>query len=332
MPDPNLLTFTVMKNEGPFIIEWVAWQRLMGVDSILVLTNDCTDGTVEILDELDAMGLVTHLPNPCEISPRASAMRMKPHMTGIAYARLTPHWRNADYVFLTDVDEFPLLRDGDTTLKELLARLNWPDVLTMPETVFGTGDVLTFEDRPVTAQFTRSSGLNPGKWRSRRGFKSISRVARGLSIRNHRPVAKEDFAAKLRWLDGSGRDFPLELRHVHQKGSDARGMFDLITLNHYTLRSLESFLVKHLRGDAVAEGRIDKVYFRRRNQVASPNEGMLDHQSRLEDEIAKLKKNNRLAELHIASVAAHKTEIAQLKSTHFYREILELVRPAAANG
>ncbi len=56
MADPTLLTFTVMKNEGPFILEWVAWQRLMGVDHILVFTNDCDDGTDAILDELDRMG------------------------------------------------------------------------------------------------------------------------------------------------------------------------------------------------------------------------------------------------------------------------------------
>ena len=69
MNEPRILTFTVMKNEGPFILEWVAWQRLIGVDRIVVLTNDCDDGTDAILDQLDRLALVRHLPNPVEAVP-----------------------------------------------------------------------------------------------------------------------------------------------------------------------------------------------------------------------------------------------------------------------
>lgn len=324
MTDPTLLTFTVMKNEGPFILEWVAWQRLMGVDRILVFTNDCDDGTDALLDELDRLGIVTHLPNPMEIAPLGSPMRESPHLTGINYARRLRSWREADYIFLTDVDEFPLLRGGDADLKALLKRLDWPDVLTMAETIFGTGDILAFEDRPVTQQFTRSASMAPGKWRSRRGFKSITRNMPRLGIRNHRPIAKEGVAESLRWLDGSGQDFPQDMRPVHQKGADARGMFDLVTLNHYTLRSLESFLVKQDRGDAVASERINDTYFRRRNQVMAENVEMLAHGPRLEAEIAALKRNTRLAELHLASVEAHKTKIVELKRSALYRDLLHL--------
>jgi len=330
--DPTLLTFTVMKNEGPFILEWVAWQRLMGVDHILVLTNDCDDGTDAMLDRLDRMGLVEHLPNPLMISAADSLLRKSPHLSGISYGRRLRSWREADYIFLTDVDEFPLLRGGDHDLKSLLARLDWPDALTMVETVFGTGDIVQFVDRPVTRQFTRSASMRPGKWRSRRGFKSITRNIPRLAIRNHRPIAKAPVAQGLKWCDGSGNDFPQELRTAHQKGTDARGMFDLVTINHYTLRSLESFLVKQDRGDAVAEGRIDQTYFRRRNQIAADNTEMLTHADQLEDAIADLKRNSRLAELHLASVEAHKAKIARLKETPLYDEILAVAGLAPVDG
>lgn len=332
MPEPTLLTFTVMKNEGPFVIEWVAWQRLLGVDRIIVLTNDCDDGTDGILDELERMGALMHLPNPLEVAPPDAEMRRQPHLTAIAYGKRLRAWRDADYVFLSDVDEFPLLRGGDATLKDLLRRLDWPDVLTMAETLFGTGDVLAYKDRPVTQQFTRSASMTPGKWRSRRGFKSITRVDPRLVIRNHRPIAKAEVAGDLTWLDGSGNPFPNDLRHVHHKGADARGMFDLVTVNHYTLRSLESFLVKHARGDAVVEDRIDKTYFRRRNQVVNENTEMLAHADRLDDEIARLKANPRLADLHVAAVDAHKAKIAKLKASPFFGELCELAGLAPADG
>ncbi len=275
---------------------------------------------------------MTHAPNPIAIAPKGSDLRKQPHLAGINYARLTRQWREADYVFLSDVDEFPLLRAGDADLKALMARLGWPDVLTLAETLFGTGDVLRFEDRPVTEQFTRSASMTPGKWRSRRGFKSITRVGARVAIRNHRPVANAKIAPGLHWLDGSGRDFPMELRHVHQKGTDARGMFDLVTLNHYTLRSLESFLVKHARGDAVAEGRLDKTYFRRRNQVVSPNTEIQARSDDLAEAIAGLKANPRLSDLHDAAVETHRAKIRSLTKTPLYADLLDLAGLTPVDG
>ena len=333
--EPTLLTFTVMKNEGPFIIEWVAWQRLMGVDNILVLSNDCDDGTDDMLNQLDRMGVVRHLPNPSQLAPAASALRRQPHMTGIAYAHRLREWRDADYIFLTDVDEFPVPHGETGTLKNLLARLDYPDALTMSETVFGTSGIVEFDDSPVTAQFSLSSSTRPGKWRSRRGFKSITRNDPRLVIRNHRPIAKKDVAGELRWLDGSGRDFPVELRHVHQKGWDARGTFDLVALHHYALRSVESFLVKAARGDAVVPDRIDRSYFKTRNQRFERNTSMLTHQPALAAEIDRLKGDARLADLHDRAVSAHRAKIDKLKATPLFGELLEMVEgtPApAADG
>ena len=42
--------FTVvstMKNEGPYILEWVAHYKALGFDRIVVCTNDCEDTTVD---------------------------------------------------------------------------------------------------------------------------------------------------------------------------------------------------------------------------------------------------------------------------------------------
>ncbi len=324
MPAPTLLTFTVMKNEGPFILEWLAWQRLMGVDRALVLTNDCDDGTDHLLDALDREGVLRHLPNPVVALPPGT--EVQPHTAGIAYAKKLRDWQEADYVFLSDVDEFPVIRNGTVTLKTLLAELDHPDVLSLSETVFGTGDVHGFEDRPVTAQFLKSTSTRPGKWRSRRGFKSITRNDPRLVIRNHRPIAREKVAGQLRWLDGSGRDFPTELRHIHQKGGDARGTFDLAMIHHYALRSLESFLVKHARGDAVVAGRVDATYFKRRNQLVEENKDMLAHQPALEAEITRLKSLPGIAERHEAAVAAHRAKIDQLKTTPLYEQLLQLAK------
>ena len=44
-----------MRNEGPFIVEWVCWYRMLGFD-VLIATNDCTDHSVALLDRLAEEG------------------------------------------------------------------------------------------------------------------------------------------------------------------------------------------------------------------------------------------------------------------------------------
>ncbi|HSF91360.1 MAG TPA: glycosyltransferase family 2 protein, partial [Paracoccaceae bacterium] len=52
-----------MKNEGPFIPEWVAYHRAIGFTDIIICSNDSTDGTTELLDALDAGGYIKHFKN-----------------------------------------------------------------------------------------------------------------------------------------------------------------------------------------------------------------------------------------------------------------------------
>ena len=45
-PSGRTLIVTCMKNEGPFILEWLAYHRMIGVDDFLIYTNDCDDGRI----------------------------------------------------------------------------------------------------------------------------------------------------------------------------------------------------------------------------------------------------------------------------------------------
>ncbi len=58
------LIITCMKNEAPFILEWVAYHRSIGFTDFLVFTNDCDDGTVELLDTLAKHDVLTRMRQP----------------------------------------------------------------------------------------------------------------------------------------------------------------------------------------------------------------------------------------------------------------------------
>ena len=52
-----------MKNEAPYILEWVAHHRAVGFDNFLIYTNDCTDGTDAVLARLQDLGILQHRNN-----------------------------------------------------------------------------------------------------------------------------------------------------------------------------------------------------------------------------------------------------------------------------
>ena len=61
---PRYMIVTAMKNEGPYILDWIAHHLSIGFEHFFVATNDCDDGTDRILDRLAELGHVTHVPNP----------------------------------------------------------------------------------------------------------------------------------------------------------------------------------------------------------------------------------------------------------------------------
>jgi hypothetical protein len=51
------------KNEGRFLLEWIAYHRVIGVTDFLIYTNDCEDGSPDLLDRLQELGIVIHVQN-----------------------------------------------------------------------------------------------------------------------------------------------------------------------------------------------------------------------------------------------------------------------------
>ena len=94
---PRVTAVTCVKNEGPFLLEWVAFHRLIGVTDFLIYSNDCDDGTEPLLDALAPWGVV-HLPNPA----RGRSYQME----ALRHAARQEVVRGADWVWIADVDEF----------------------------------------------------------------------------------------------------------------------------------------------------------------------------------------------------------------------------------
>ncbi|MDZ7905427.1 MAG: glycosyltransferase family 2 protein [Cypionkella sp.] len=52
-----LMALSTMKDEGPYVVEWVAHHLAVGFTDVMVYTNDCSDGTDTILKHLESLGI-----------------------------------------------------------------------------------------------------------------------------------------------------------------------------------------------------------------------------------------------------------------------------------
>ena len=307
--DPRVFVATCMKDEGPFILEWLAWHKSIGVTDVVVFTNDCSDGTDRLLDRLQDLGELMHLPNPALATGDTAYQPL-----ALNYAQYLRPMREADFFISMDVDEFINIRAGEGYLSDLFAAAGPFDVLSMTEVNHGANRREHYQRGWLTEQFPAHQSDKPGVRKSRRGIKSIVRLSHQVDrLRNHRPDMGVERGPVL-WLDGSGRVQKTLAADRSQNGLDCRGTYDLVRLEHFALRSLDSYLTKMHRGDVVVSGkRVSQYYWRSRNgnEIASGGYGHIAarahayHRTRFESDTA-------LMDLHEACCVAHEARIKAL--------------------
>ena len=328
----HITAVTCVKNEGPFLLEWIAFNRLIGVSHFLFYSNDCTDGTDRLLDALARAGVVRHRPNP--------AKGRNFQMEALKDAKRRPVVTRADWVWVADVDEFLNIHTGDHTIPDLAAACGDPAAISVTFQFMANGGVETFADRPVISQFLDSH--NPDIWCGETAIEVKTLVHKRFPLHYygaHRPFHRlDDARAKgLRWTDGSGRDVPRPfLRRANKRRLrkfPAKGARSLATLNHYALRSLDSYLVKNDRGDVNREHRaFDDTYWRERNDPAWRDDSILRYLPRLEAEIAALKTLPDVARLHDEAVHLHRARRDALLAMPAYQDMRSTLRQAAPYG
>lgn len=265
-----------VKNEGAFLLEWLAHHRACGVSDFLVFSNDCDDGTEAMLDRLQALGWLTHVRNP---GPHGEG----PQWAALKQADRHPLVTGADWVLPLDIDEFVNVHVGDRTIPALLSALPEATAITLTWRLFGNAGVVEYRDAPVTETFTRAApAILHWPWRALL-FKTLVRNDGSYGkLGVHRPRAP--LAGRLaaqRWFDGSGRVLPAAFHRGRIFSDVGRDHHALVQLNHYPLGAVESFLLKRDRGRAVhAASGLDAGYWVERNFAAEEDRSILGLQSR----------------------------------------------------
>ncbi|MEO0401715.1 MAG: glycosyltransferase family 2 protein [Pseudomonadota bacterium] len=235
-----------MKNEAPYIIEWVAYHRAMGVDNFLIYTNGCEDGTSEILDRLQEMGVLQHRNND-------EWKGNSPQQYALNQSLNEPLIKNANWIIHIDVDEFMNVRTGNGTLQDFFDAVPDATNVAMTWRLFGHNGVTDLADDFVIDQFDHCAPKFCPKPHTVWGFKTMFKnIGAYEKISCHRPNKLDPkFSKKVRWVNGSGKDMTKEVAENGWRSSKKSIGYDLLQLNHYALRSAESFLIKRQRGRAL---------------------------------------------------------------------------------
>lgn len=250
---PRVMLVATMRNEGPYLVEWVAYHRLIGFTDVLVCTNDCDDGSPELLDALQEQGLLRHLrcyPGRDEQAQLFAYRR--------AEAELDGQW--PDVMMVLDADEFLNIHVGDGTAIDLLKVVPEATSVLINWRIFGSSGHRSWSADPVTRRFLRAAPVGHGVNRS---FKTLFTRADAYHcpLLPHGPgYAKADRLGELHPVDGAGAHLPARYARAEEFLQSEPGAvtWSLAQVNHYNTRSWEDYLAKHHRGGGLGPERWDR--------------------------------------------------------------------------
>lgn len=264
-----------------------------------------------MLDRLQDHGMLRHIRHRAEGGKSVQWLALQK----LAKERMT---QRADWALFSDIDEFPIIHAGAHRLEDAISAMP-PDTaaITMPWRLFGANGIIGYNDVPVTSQFLRSAPEQLYHPIASRHFKTLYRPAAFQKPGVHRPKRKAS-APIPAWGDGSGHSLP-ETFSAADETISLPGLSPgraVVEINHYSLRSVESFLVKVARGLANRKTKaIDLAYWVERNFNTVENSAILHWQEPLAREIAALRDLDGIEALHQTACDWHRKRAAQAART-----------------
>ncbi len=238
----------IFKNEYPYIIEWLAFHRLVGFDQFIIADNMSDDGSSELLIALHDAGLIKRIEYPSlgDKGPQVPAYNsMLKSMDG-----------KVDLLAFIDADEFIVPAEGKSIrqyLKPLVAdasvgavAVNWA--------IYGSSGEQEYREAPVTQRFTQRARKDSGVNRHIKSFVKPSFCQ--YMINPHKVVLK-----KGDYVKANGERFQFSEHNEH--GCSSSVDWSPMRINHYVIKSLDEFTHrKQKRGRATINERRKDNFFR----------------------------------------------------------------------
>ncbi len=225
----------IVKNEEHDLLEWVAYHRVIGVDSFLIYDNDSNDGTIDLLKNFEKLGFVRVIrwPRKEGITPQITFMK-------------DSFWRilNFDWVLYLDADEFLVLHKHET-VQEFFAAVRNSSAVIFNWRLFGSSGHIKQDSRPLIEKFTLCS---PRDYYAQFHFKTAIRPWKSrCRARDPHTIFTRGRTVYPDGTQATEADLNIGERLEKRQGHIS---FSTAQLNHYHVKSKEEFVRKVLRGRA----------------------------------------------------------------------------------
>ena len=298
-----------VRNEGAFLLEWLAHHRAVGMDHFVVFSNDCDDGTDDLLDHLATFGWLTHVRND---GPYDKAGKQ---FTALNMATKMDVVRASKWLLVLDIDEFVNIHTGDGTFAALHAAIPQATAITLTWRLFGNNEQVHYHDRPVTEAFDHAApDILYWPWRAAM-FKTL--YANDGTYKKpgvHRPRAPGPARIQnASWFDGHGRALDAQFKTKRVFSAFGQPNYGLVQLNHYPLGALESYIIKVDRGRINrSERAMTADYWIERNFNSVKDTTIRRYDPRRDRFLAQLRSDATLSALHETAVTWRKARFDTL--------------------
>ncbi|MEQ3710602.1 glycosyltransferase family 2 protein, partial [Tateyamaria sp.] len=290
----------------------------VGVDHFVVFSNDCDDGTDDMLDKLAELGWLTHVRND---GPYDSAGIQ---FTALNLAAKLDVVRAADWILAIDVDEFVNIHTGDGTFAALHDALPEASAITLTWRLFGNNGQVRYSDQPVTETFDKAApDILHWPWRASM-FKTL--YANDGTYKKpgvHRPRAPDAGRVDAaRWFDGHGRALDAQFKTKRIFSNFAQSNYGLVQLNHYPLGAIESYVVKVDRGRVNrTDATLGADYWVERNFNTDKDTSIRRYDGARDEILKILRADQAIATRHDDAVAWRKERFETLMEQEPYRAL-----------
>ena len=316
----------MMKDEAPFLLEWYAHHLAVGFTKILVYTNDCSDGTDDMLIRLEELGLGYHRRNdiPEGVKPQPSAMK---------YAQAEPKVAEADWILMFDADEFLCINYGDGTLDPMLDAAGDANGIVITWRIFGSGNVVDWSRDPVTEQYLYAA---PPTWNKGWGVKTLFKFDPDKwKIGIHRPSIKNKhletgFPDTVKWLNGSGQPMEDYFKFRGWRSIRRTVGYQWAQMNHYAVKSVDSYAIRKFRGNV--NNKKDKYnadYWSLQDRNEVYDDKILRYTERRKQIMDELLTDPVLSRLHYAAIEKVEARLEEYRATDAYAELKQSLLEAS---
>ncbi|MGR3606178.1 glycosyltransferase family 2 protein [Sulfitobacter sp.] len=316
----------MMKDEAPFLLEWYAHHLAVGFTKILVYTNDCSDGTDDMLIRLEELGLGYHRRNdiPEGVKPQPSAMK---------YAQAEPKVAEADWILMFDADEFLCINYGDGTLDPMLDAAGDANGIVVTWRIFGSGNVVDWSRDPVTEQYLYAA---PPTWNKGWGVKTLFKFDPDKwKIGIHRPSIKNKhletgFPDTVKWLNGSGQPMEDYFKFRGWRSIRRTVGYQWAQMNHYAVKSIDSYAIRKFRGNV--NNKKDKYnadYWSLQDRNEVYDDKILRYTERRKQIMDELLTDPVLSRLHYAAIEKVEARLEEYRATDAYAELKQSLLEAS---